>query len=52
MTPFITARMSCRRLPPPGFAGGMNVTGISAPPRARPEFPRYWRSFADLGEAA
>jgi hypothetical protein len=24
MTPFITARMSCLRLPPPGFGGGTN----------------------------
>jgi hypothetical protein len=24
ITPFITARMSVRRLPPPDFAGGMN----------------------------
>ena len=24
MTPFMTARRSVRRLPPPGFAGGMN----------------------------
>jgi hypothetical protein len=27
----------------------MNVTGLSAPPRARPDFPQYWRSFADFG---
>jgi soluble lytic murein transglycosylase len=25
------------------------VTGLSAPPRARPDFPRYWRLFADFG---
>jgi hypothetical protein len=24
ITPFITARISLRRLPPPGFAGGMS----------------------------
>jgi hypothetical protein len=25
------------------------VTGLSAPPRARPDFRRYWRLFADFG---
>ena len=25
------------------------VTGVSAPPRARPDFPRYWLSSADFG---
>jgi hypothetical protein len=25
------------------------VTGLSAPPRARPDFPRYWRSSSDFG---
>jgi hypothetical protein len=25
------------------------VSGLGAPPRARPDFRRYWRSFADFG---
>jgi transposase len=29
--------------------GRSNVTGLSAPPRARPDFPRYWRSSSDFG---
>jgi hypothetical protein len=28
---------------------GPFVTGVSAPPRARPEFPRHWLSFSDFG---
>jgi hypothetical protein len=33
----------------PTFGPRMVVTGLSAPPRARADFPRYWRSSSDFG---